>query len=61
MGDINILSNSGHVGYGIKEFAVDTPEDIDKLPVDAKPGSAAFVISTGSVYMLNSKGEWVEV
>ena len=58
---INILSNSGHTGYGIKEFVCDTPDDIQDLPVDVKPGSSAFVISTGAVYMINSQGEWVEV
>lgn len=58
---IDVLSNSGHVGYGIKEFVCDTPDDIQDLPIDAKVGSSAFIISTGTVYMLNSKGEWVEV
>ena len=58
---VSIMSNSGHVGYGIKEFVCDYPEDIENLPVDVKPGSAAFVVSTGTVYMINSKGEWVEV
>ena len=58
---VNILSNSGHTGYGIKEFVCDTVDDIQDLPIDVKPGSAAFVISTGTVYMINSQGEWVEV
>lgn len=51
---VNILSNSGHTGYGIKEFICDTVNDIQDLPVDVKPGSTAFVISTGTVYMINS-------
>lgn len=58
---ISVMSNSGHTGYGIKEFVCDTLDDINDLPIDAKQGSVAFIISTGTVYMLNSKGEWVEV
>jgi hypothetical protein len=55
------MSNSGHTGYGIKEFVCDTLDDIENLPIDVKPGSAALIISTGAIYMINSKGEWVEV
>lgn len=58
---VSIMSNSGHTGYGIKEFVCDTLDDIENLPIDVKPGSAALVISTGAIYMINSKGEWVEV
>lgn len=58
---VYITSNSGHTAYGIKEFTCDDIEDVQDLPVDVKPGSAAIVISTGAIYMINSKGEWVEV
>ena len=58
---ISIMSNSGHTGYGIKEFVCDTLDDINDLPIDTKQGSVAFIISTGTVYMINSQGEWVEV
>ena len=55
------MSQSGHTAYGLKEFALDTPEDLNNLPIDITPGSIAFIISTGSVYMLNNQSEWVEV
>lgn len=58
---INLLSQSGHQGYGIKEYVLDTPTDLDNLPITDKTGSTAFIISTSQVYMINSKGEWREV
>ena len=58
---INLLSQSGHQAYGIKEYALDEPADLDNLPVTDKMGSTAFIISTSQVYMINSKGEWKEV
>ena len=58
---INLLSQSGHQGYGIKEYVLDTPADLDNLPIDAPMGSTAFCIETSSVYVLNGKGEWKEV
>ena len=58
---INLLAQSGHQGYGIKEYVLDTPEDLQDLPITDKAGSTAFIISTSQVYMINSKGEWKEV
>ena len=58
---INLLSQSGHQAYGIKEYVLDGPADLDNLPVTDKMGSTAFIISTSQVYMINSKGEWKEV
>ena len=58
---INLLSQSGHQGYGIKEYVLDEPSDLDNLPVTDKMGSTAFIISTSQVYMINSKGEWKEI
>ena len=53
--------HSGHVAYGLQEFMIDTVNDLNYLPVDAPMGSTAFCIETGSVYVLNGKGEWKEV
>jgi len=53
-----LISHDGNPAYGLKEFVVDTPEDIKNLPINALMGSTALVISTGEVYMINSKGEW---
>ena len=54
----NTLSQSGHTGYGIKEFVVYTDEDIKTLPIDVPMGSAALVIDSGNVYMMDSQDEW---
>ena len=56
-----ILSQSGHTSYGVKEFVVDTADDIEKLPIDVPMGSAALVIENGAVWMINSKHEWKEI
>ena len=58
---INLLSQSGHQGYGIKEYILDTLDDLDNLPVTDKAGSTDFIISTSQIYMINSRGEWKEV
>ena len=58
---INMSSQSGHTTYGLKEYILDTPEDLQDLPITDKMGSTAFIISTSQVYMINSKGEWKEV
>lgn len=57
----SILSQSGHTAYGIKEFVVDTTDDIEKLPIDVPMESAALVIENGAVWMINSKHEWKEI
>ena len=58
---INMSSQSGHTAYGLKEYILDTPEDLQDLPITDKAGSTAFIISTSQVYMINSKGEWKEI
>lgn len=60
----------------MREFTLDTPDDVDLLPTQEKKGknikytvenqpcatgSSAFVISTGQLFMLNSEGIWCEV
>jgi hypothetical protein len=58
---INIISQNGKTSYDVKEFVIDTPQDLTSLPTNAAMGSSAIVISTGAVYMLNSSGEWIEI
>lgn len=59
---ISVLSENGKSTYNLKEYVVDTQEDIKNLPTSGiQMGSTAFVISTGAVYMLNSSKEWIEV
>lgn len=55
-----ITSNDGDVAYGVKEFVCDTVDDLKILP-PCSMGSVAIVISTGQLYMLNGKNEWVKL
>ena len=57
----NTLSQSGHTGYGIKEFVIDTDDDKENLPIDVPMGSAALSIETGHVFILDSNEEWKEL
>jgi hypothetical protein len=56
-----LLSTNGQVQYDHDEWIVDTPEDLDTIPPHSGMGSIVFVISTATLYMKNSEGEWVEV
>ena len=58
---INTTSTRGHTAYGSKDFGIDKKSDLQKLPVNVPMGSTAFCIEDGSVYMINSSGEWVEI
>lgn len=42
-----------------REFVCDTEEDIVNLPACCI-GSAALIISTGDIYVVNANGEWVK-
>lgn len=56
----SIYEQSGHTAYGIKRFVCDTEADLQELSVDEKQGSSAYVIATGNIYFINSKGEWIK-
>lgn len=54
---ITLIAHDGETSYGIKQYALDTEADLDKLP-KCPMGSSAIVIATGKVYMINSEGVW---
>lgn len=56
----NTLSTNGQVQYGITEFVIDSPDDLQKLP-RCLMGSSALCLSNGSVYIKDSAGKWVEI
>lgn len=59
---INLYKQDGDTLYGIKEFIIDSAEDIANLPTNIpkiRVGSTALVISSGDLYILNSAGKWV--
>lgn len=56
----NIIANGGQTVPGIKNYVVDSIEDLERLP--KKPmGSTALIISTGKVYILDGSQEWKEL
>lgn len=55
-----IYEQSGHTAYGIKRYICDTDSDVDELSIDDKVGSSAYVIDSGNMYFINSKGEWIK-
>lgn len=56
----NLVANGEDKAQGVKEYVVDTIEDLAKLP--KKPmGCVAFVVNTSQVFMLNGSQEWKEV
>lgn len=54
----SLISQSGKTAYGVKKYVCDTVADFNRLPVNKKAGSTAFIIETGAHYILNSEGEW---
>lgn len=56
---INIMSQSGKTTAYLKELVIDSIEDIAKLPTDIAPGSNAYCIENGNVYILNGDRKWV--
>ena len=58
-----IIKNSGHTAYGLKEYVVDTLQELNELSVDDPQGSLATVINGGNLkyYMMNGNHEWKEV
>lgn len=58
---IALTSNRNSVSYGVNSYVADTETDIKDLPVDIQPGSTCIVTNPTSVYMLNTKKEWVKL
>lgn len=56
---ISLYKQDGEVLYGIKEFFLDSIEDLQNLPTNIRSGSTAIVISTGRKYVLNGSKQWV--
>lgn len=58
---VNLYKQDGETLYGIKEFIVDSLEDIKELPKNVRVGSMALVIPTGGIYVFNGKKEWTPI
>lgn len=55
---ITIMSQSGKATAYLKELVADTLEDILNLPTDIAPGSTAYCIENGAVYILGGDKQW---
>ena len=42
---------------GLKTFICDKEEDVENLPKNIPLGCMAYVIATGKIFIINSKGE----
>ena len=58
---ITLYKQDGEVLYGVKEFLLDSKEDLEKLTTDIRSGSSALIISTGEIFMLNGEKQWVPI
>lgn len=71
-----ITGIEGKSSNKLREYTLDTPDDIELLPTQTQKGkhpektidndycstgSSAFIISTSQLFMLNSEGIWCEV
>lgn len=58
---INISKQHGKESYRVMEYIVDTATEVNNLPKDVAPGSVAFCVATGDIYMLNGQKVWVKI
>ena len=56
---VSLYKQDGEILYGIKEFFLDSKEDLVDLPTKIRSGSSALVIPTGETYILNGNKEWI--
>lgn len=55
-----IVKQGSRTDYNYKEYFLDNADELATIDVKAcSPGSVAYVISNGDVYILNSKKVWV--
>lgn len=56
---VSLYKQDGETLYGIKEFLLDSVEDLTDIPIaKLKPGSSALIIPTGELYIFSGNKEW---
>lgn len=56
-----LVRQGGKTDYNYKEYYLDTYSDLASIPtIDACPGSVAYILDTGRVFILNNNKEWKE-
>lgn len=54
-----LVKQGDSVNQGLKQYYLDTVEELNEINVDnCVPGTIAYIINTGEVYMLTNKKEW---
>ena len=54
-----LVKQASKMDYHYSEYFLDTVEELADINVNSCcPGSVAYVMSTGDVYMLTNKKEW---
>ena len=56
---VNLYKQDGEILYGVKEYIIDSMDDVKDLPTNVRPGSIAMLVPSGVKYILNGKKEWV--
>lgn len=55
-----IVKQGGRTDYNYKEYFLDNTDELENIDVKACcPGSIAYIISNGDLYILNSEKIWV--
>lgn len=57
---IGVVSQNGHIAYGIKRYLIDLATEVDNLSLDDTPGSEAYCIENGKMYILTNRHRWTE-
>lgn len=55
---INLIKIGNTYNVPIKEFQIDSADDVQNLPIDCPVGSKALDVSTGNWYRFISTKEW---
>ena len=56
-----IVKQNGKIDYDYKEIYLDEESELAILNIKAMcAGSVAYIIKTGTVYILNSQKEWIK-
>lgn len=55
-----LLRQGNRTDYNYKEYYLDSADELSQVPKnECCPGSIAYVVANGQVYMLNGQREWV--
>ena len=54
-----LMKQGARTDYNYKEFYLDRADELNSIDVSSCcPGSVAYIMSTGDVYMLTNEKEW---